>query len=113
MPSPPTPRYKLVFTVPHPHVEACKEALFAAGAGTWPNGKYSKVCFEIPGTGQFMPMEGAVPNIGDVGKLEKVQEMRVEMICVGEKVMREAVKELNRVHPYEEVAYEVYRMEDV
>jgi hypothetical protein len=112
--STPTPtRYKLVFTVPHPHLQACKEALFATGAGQWPNGKYSQVCFEIPGTGQFMPMEGAVPNIGAVGRVERVEEMRVEMICVGETIMRDAVKALNNTHPYEEVAYEVYRMEDV
>ena len=106
-------RYKLVFTVPHDHKEACKDALFAAGAGQWPNGKYSRVCFEIPGKGQFMPMGGAVPNIGDVGKLEFVEEMRIEMICVGEDVMKKAVGELKKAHPYEEPAYDVYKMEDV
>lgn len=60
-----------------------------------------------------MPMEGAVPNIGAVGQVERVEEMRVEMLCVGEDVMRKAVGELKRVHPYEEVAYDVYKMEDV
>jgi hypothetical protein len=106
-------RYKLIFFVPHPHLETCKEAIFATGAGTFPGGKYIKTCFQTPGTGQFLPSEGANPNIGSVGALERVEEMKVEILCVGEEVMRDAVKELIKAHPYEEVAYEVYRMEDV
>ena len=63
--------------------------------------------------GQFLPSEGATPNIGEVGKLERVEEMRVETICVGRIVMERAVEALKKAHPYEEVAYEIYRMEDV
>jgi hypothetical protein len=47
-------------------LQACKDALFAADAGTYPGGKYSHACFEMAGTGQFRPNEGAVPNIGVV-----------------------------------------------
>lgn len=90
------PRYKLIFTVPHSSLEACKDAIFAVGAGTYPGGKYSNVCFEIPGVGQFRPCEGAKPNIGTVGKLEKVEEMRVEILCVGQPVMLKAVEALKR-----------------
>ena len=54
------------------------------------------VCFEMPGMGQFLPGEGAVPNIGAVGKLERVPEMRVEVLCVGKDVMTGAVDSLKR-----------------
>ena len=90
------PRYKLIFTVPHSSLEACKDAIFAVGAGTYPGGKYTNVCFEIPGLCQFRPGEGAKPNIGSVGQLEKVEEMKVEILCVGQPVMSKAVEALKR-----------------
>ena len=71
------------------------------------------VSFETPGKGQFMPSEGAHPNIGAVGELTKVDEMKVEVLCVGGDVMVGAVDALKRAHPYEEPAYEVYALEDV
>ena len=54
------------------------------------------VCFESPGIGQFLPGEGAKPNIGTVGKLERVEEMKVEILCVGRDVMEGAVDSLKR-----------------
>ncbi|KAL9615258.1 MAG: hypothetical protein Q9167_000352 [Letrouitia subvulpina] len=107
------PRYKLTFTVPHHALEVCKSAVFSAGAGTYPGGKYSQVCFETTGTGQFMPGAGAQPNIGAIGKIERVEETKVEVLCVGRDIMIAAVDKLKRAHPYEEVAYEVFAMEDV
>ncbi len=62
--------------------------------------------------GQFMPGEGAKPNIGEKGKLERVEEVRVEVLCVGREVVRRVVERLREVHPYEEVAYGVVRLED-
>ncbi|PYH96054.1 hypothetical protein BO71DRAFT_397439 [Aspergillus ellipticus CBS 707.79] len=106
-------RYKLVFFVPHSHLEACKEAVFATGAGTFPGGKYRKCCFQMPGQGQFLPSEGANPAIGEVGTVETVEEMKVEVMCLGRTVMLQAVEALVQAHPYEEVAYEVYKMENV
>ncbi|OKL55707.1 hypothetical protein UA08_09053 [Talaromyces atroroseus] len=108
-----TDRFKLIFFVPHPQLETCKEAVFATGAGTFPGGKYSKTCFQTPGTGQFLPGDGANPNIGAVGALEFVDEMKVEILCVGRQTMLDAVKALVKAHPYEEPAYEVYKLEDV
>ena len=72
-----------------------------------------EVCLESPATEQFIPTEGAKPSIGIVGELERVEVMRVEVMCVGEDVMREAVRRLKAAHPYEEPGYEVYKMEDV
>jgi hypothetical protein len=106
-------RYKLIFFVPHPQLESCKEAIFSTGAGSFPGGKYTKCCFQTPGTGQFLPGDGANPNIGAVGALEHVEEMKVEILCVGRETMLDAVKALVKAHPYEEPAYEVYKMEEV
>lgn len=106
-------RYKLVFFVPTAQVESCKDAIFATGAGSYPGGKYTRVCFQTPGLSQFLPGEGANPHIGTVGTIERVQEMRVEILCVGRETMLEAVKALVKTHPYEQVAYEVYKLEDV
>lgn len=60
-----------------------------------------------------MPNEGATPNIGKVGELERVEEVRVEVLCVGRDVMQGAVGALRHAHPYEEPAFEVVRLEDV
>ena len=70
------------------------------------------VCFETEGRMQFMPGEDANPAIGKIGKLEKLAEVKVEVLCVGQDVMLGAVAALKKAHPYEEPAYEVYRMED-
>ncbi|KAJ6190922.1 hypothetical protein N7519_000943 [Penicillium mononematosum] len=106
-------RYKLVFFVPTANVEACKEAIFATGAGSFPGGKYTKCCFQTIGTGQFLPNEGANPAVGAVGALERCEEVRVEIMCLGRGIMLNAVDALVSAHPYEEVAYEVYKMENV
>lgn len=106
-------RYKLIFFIPPSDLESCKDAVFATGAGSFPGGKYTKCCFQTVGTGQFLPNEGADPAVGAVGALERCEEVKVEIMCVGREVMLNAVTELIRAHPYEEVAYEVYRMENV
>lgn len=91
-------RFKLVFRSPHAPLEAIKDAIFAVGAGTIPGGKYSRVCFQTAGLGQFLPDEqrGAKPHIGTPGTLETVEEMRVEILCVGRDVMLRAVEALKR-----------------
>ncbi|KAI9788566.1 MAG: hypothetical protein M1816_006815 [Peltula sp. TS41687] len=111
----PCERFKLVFTAPHAPLEAIKDAIFGVGAGTYPGAKYSRVCFQTPGFTQFLPdgQRGARPHIGTPDTLETVEEMRVEILCVGRDVMLRAVEALKRTHPYEEPAYEVYRIEDV
>lgn len=106
-------QFTLSFYVPPASLEACKEAIFSAGAGCYPGGKYTKACFVTKGTGQFLPNEGANPNIGSVGNVEKLEEIKVESICVGRNVMLKAVEELKKAHPYEEIAYQVFKMEVV
>ena len=90
-------RFKLVFFVPSSALETCKTAIFTAGAGRFPGpGNYTECCFTTMGTGQFRPGDTANPHLGKVGELEYVEEARVETLCVGEEVMKNAVKALKR-----------------
>jgi len=90
-------RFKLIFFVPPSALEACKAAIFAAGAGRYPGpGNYTECCWTAHGTGQFRPGNTANPNIGKVGTLEEVQEARVEAICLGQNVVKKAVEALKR-----------------
>lgn len=102
--------YKLNFFVPKEEKERVKAALFAIGVGKYEN--YDMCSFETLGTGQFRPLKGANPHIGEVEKVEHVQEYKVEMICPDE-LIHVAVQTLKEAHPYEEVAYEVFRIEDI
>lgn len=101
--------YKLNFYVPVDAKERTKEALFAIGVGKFEN--YENCSWETLGSGQFRPIAGANPSIGEIDKLEVLQEYKVELICSDE-LIRLAIKTLKEVHPYEEVAYEVFRMEE-
>lgn len=102
--------YKLAFFVPVEDAEAVKEAVFATGAGRI--GDYEACCFQTRGTGQFRPLEGADPHIGRVGDLERVEELKVELVCEGGRI-REAVAALKAAHPYEEPAYDVWSLADL
>ncbi|SFF89070.1 YqfO family protein [Neptunomonas qingdaonensis] len=102
--------YQLVFYVPESHREAVKTALFAEGAGRI--GDYDSCCWQVQGQGQFRPVEGSQPFIGQQGQLEKLAEWKVEMVCE-DHLIKAVVKTLKAAHPYEEVAYRVYRLADV
>jgi hypothetical protein len=93
----PKSRFILVFLVPPPALDACKTAIFTAGAGRCPGlGNYTECCWSVIGTGQFRPGDTANPYIGSVGALETVQEARVETLCLGEDVTRKAVEALKK-----------------
>jgi hypothetical protein len=100
-----------MFYVPIVHAAAVKRAIFATGAGTI--GNYKNCAFQVKGEGQFLPVENANPVIGEVGQEETVEEYKVEILCSDEQNARDAVKALKESHPYEEVAYEVYKVEDI
>lgn len=101
--------YKLNYHVPTDAKESTKQALFDIGVGRYENYEYCS--FETLGEGQFKPINNANPYIGELNKIEKVQEYKVEMICKNE-LIHKAIEVLKEVHPYEEVAYEVFRMEE-
>ncbi|WP_135547650.1 Nif3-like dinuclear metal center hexameric protein [Paenibacillus cymbidii] len=99
---------KLVVFVPKTHHEAVRDAVFAAGAG-W-IGNYSHCSFNIAGIGTFRGEEGAKPFIGEAGKLEQAEEIRLETVVPASKE-RAVVQAMLRSHPYEEVAYDLYTMD--
>ena len=98
---------KLVVFVPETHREIVGDAIMAAGAGHI--GNYSHCSFAVNGIGTFLPLDGSKPFIGHAGKLEHVQESRLETI-MPEKIYKSVVKAMLKVHPYEEVAYDVYQL---
>ncbi|KAI9648262.1 hypothetical protein NHQ30_002894 [Ciborinia camelliae] len=90
-------RFKLIFFVPPSSLPVCKASIFAAGAGRYPGpGNYTECCWATMGTAQFRPGDTANPDIGTVGVLEEVQEVRFETLCVGEEVVRKAVEALKK-----------------
>lgn len=99
--------YKLVFFVTESHLEQVKAAVFAAGAGAI--GNYDQCCWQVAGVGQFRPLAGSSPFIGQVAQLEQVSEYRVEMVC-DDAFIRAAVTALRLAHPYEEPAIDVWRL---
>lgn len=96
---------KLVVYVPSTHSEAVFNAISQAGAGHI--GNYSHCTFQSAGTGTFLPLTGTHPFIGKQGTLESVSEIRLETI-LPEKISDRVIKAVLRVHPYEEVAYDIY-----
>ena len=102
--------YKLAFFVPPSHVEQVKHALFAAGAGRI--GAYDCCSWQALGQGQFRPLDGSRPFIGQAGEVEQVQEWKVELV-VSDELIRQAVAALKDSHPYEVPAYDVWKLEDI
>lgn len=101
--------YKMAFFVPVSHLEPVKAAVFAAGAGRI--GNYAECCWQTEGTGQFRPLAGSDPFIGRCGETERVVEYRVELVC-DDQLIGAAVAALKQAHPYEEPAYDVWRLAD-
>ncbi|RLA39596.1 MAG: NGG1p interacting factor NIF3 [Gammaproteobacteria bacterium] len=101
--------YKICFYVPESHLEVVKEALFIAGAGRI--GNYDRCSWQCLGEGQFRPLAGSQPAIGQQGLVERVAEYKVELVCSGENIQA-AVAALKASHPYEEPAYDVIEIND-
>ncbi len=99
---------KIVTFVPvGPSITAVHEALSAAGAGQI--GDYSHCSFASAGTGQFKPLTGANPTIGEVGQLERVAETRLEMVLPRHR-RAAVVAALRAAHPYEEPAFDLLEL---
>ncbi len=96
--------YKLTFYVPQSHKEQVKQALFEQGAGRYDG--YDCCAWEVQGTGQFRPLAGSQPYLGQQGQIEKVAEYRVEMICAATQI-KIVLQTLLAAHPYEVPAYDV------
>lgn len=98
-------RVKIVIFVPTAHSDVIRKVIGDAGVGLI--GNYSHCSFSSKGTGRYKPLEGAHPTIGEVGKLEEVEEERIEFVCPKDKA-KEVISAIKQVHPYEEVALDIY-----
>lgn len=99
--------YKLTFYVPATHLEQVKQSVFATGAGRI--GNYDSCCWQIEGQGQFRALEGSTPFIGNQGTVETVKEYKVELVCADDLIAK-AVAALRQAHPYEEPAFDVWKL---
>lgn len=96
---------KFVVFVPETHAALVRKAIGDAGAGVI--GDYKFCTFSVKGIGRYIPMEGAHPAIGKIGKLEEVKEERIETVCY-RKDLKKIINAVKKVHPYEEIAFDVY-----
>lgn len=101
--------YKIAVYVPVSHEIIVREALGEAGAGYI--GNYSHCTFNTQGIGTFKPENDANPFIGTVGEIESVKEVKIETI-VPSKLLQKTIENMIKSHPYEEVAYDVYKLEN-
>lgn len=96
---------KLVTFVPAEKVDAVSFAMAAAGAGRI--GDYELCSYRTKGEGTFFGTEATQPKVGRRGRLEKVPEVRIEMVAPRHR-LPEVIDALLRTHPYEEPAYDIY-----
>ena len=102
-------KYKLAVFVPVSHAEKVREAIHAAGGGKM--GKYSHCSFSSRGIGRFLPEKGAHPTFGEIGRLEEIEEEKIEILC-DEGIIKKVIAAMEKAHPYEVPAYDVYPLED-
>lgn len=103
-----TKNVKFVVFVPISHADAVRQALGEAGAGKI--GNYDFCSFSSCGTGRFRGNENTNPAIGKAGKYEAVEEEKVEAI-VPREILAKVIEKVKSVHPYEEVAFDIYPLE--
>ena len=102
--------YKISFFVPEKNVDLVKNALFEAGAGRI--GDYDCCSWQTLGTGQFRPLKNSNPTIGQHGTIESVSEYKVELVC-DDAHIKDAVQALKKSHPYEEPAFDIFKLEKI
>lgn len=100
---------KLVTFCPAGHATAVRDAIFQAGAGHI--GNYDNCSFNITGTGSFRALENANPFVGEKNELHIENEVRIETIFPAY-AQNAVIHALLAVHPYEEVAYDIYKLEN-
>jgi len=100
---------QLVVFVPKANAEALSAALWAAGAGSI--GEYDLCSFRSEGLGTFRPLAQANPSLGKSGSLHHEDEIRLEVL-VEQHCVNKVLKAMHANHPYEEVAHQLYTIEN-
>lgn len=101
--------YKFVIFVPCESEEKMRETICRRGGGKWRN--YSCCTFNVEGKGTFVPGANSKPYTGKIGSMNYVNEVRIECI-VNEKDLDSLVEAALKAHPYEEPAYDIYKIEN-
>lgn len=102
-------KVKIVTFVPLDDADKVRLALGEAGAGQI--GEYSYCSYSVVGKGRFTPTANANPHIGSVNTPEIVDEERIEVVC-DRASAKAVISAMKMVHPYEEVAYDIYPLID-
>ncbi|MBI3004546.1 MAG: Nif3-like dinuclear metal center hexameric protein [Ignavibacteriales bacterium] len=100
---------KIAVFVPKEHVDKVSEAMARAGAGII--GEYDHCSFRMSGTGTFRGSSKSNPFLGKPGHLETAEEIRLEMIAP-RALVQSVVESMKQTHPYDEVAYDVYPLDN-
>jgi len=101
---------KFIVFVPLSHADIIRQALGEAGAGKI--GNYDFCSFSSRGTGRFRGNEKTNPAIGEAGKYEAVEEKKIEVI-VPREILKNVIEKVKSVHPYDEVAFDIYPLETI
>ena len=101
---------KLVVFVPLSHADIIRTALGEIGAGKI--GNYDFCSFSTRGIGRYRGNENSNPTIGKSGEHESVEEERIEVV-VPRTILKDVIEKMKSVHPYEEVAFDLYPLEDL
>ncbi len=106
-------RYHLIVYVPVADADRLREALSKAGAGQL--GNYDSCSFSSRGMGRYRPLKGAHPTVGTVGRLEELEEEKIEVMVdvPSEDDLRNVMETIREAHPYEEPAIHVLPMLDL
>lgn len=102
-------QFKLSVFVPPTHINFVADAMHQAGAGLI--GEYSHCSFRTQGVGTFKGSDSSNPTIGKKGVIESVEEIKLEVL-VDEWKIFEVINSMQKAHPYEEVAYDVYPLKN-
>lgn len=101
--------YKISVFVPVSHALKVRDAMTREGAGHI--GGYSECTFMVEGKGSFKPLDGSEPYVGMINETTTVEETKIETVAREDNLDR-VIKAMLKVHPYEEVAYDIYKLEN-
>lgn len=103
-------KYKLEIFIPKTHLKQLQTTLQKVDAGHI--GNYDSCLSYSEVTGTWRPLDGAKPYIGKRDKISKEPEMKVEVICLKEK-LNKTISAIKEIHPYEEPVINIIPLLDV
>ena len=100
---------KLVVFTPLTHADIVRATLGNTGAGII--GNYDFCSFSTRGVGRFRGNENSNPSIGEAMEFEAAEEERIEVV-IPRAILKNVIEAVKKVHPYEEMAFDIYPLED-